>query len=1365
MEKMIKEGARTRGGGPYSVGVDTGNKVIGHACVEGNKIVAYGNRSVWGVRHTELSTTDDKKKTPCAKKRQKKSGRYLNERRKDRVKKIRGYFMNDILSKDQKFFERLRRSFYKDENRTSLLFDDSEYSDKEFHKEYPTIQHLIQAFKDDRVPFDEYYSRKLYLVLKHFAEKRGHFNLEMSSENIGANIMDTYIEFRNRLYDAEGIEIRGDITIDGLKYIFQIKGKKDRIEELKKYLNPTGKCDEYIKAVCGGKFNVSKFCGVDYKKKSVSFAEKNDDDAEMNDIIYEADIEHKDLLDAAEQLYSAGALAGIMNGYKYYCDAMVGLYDKHHEDLRLLKSFVRDYIQEEYRTIFSSKKEGSYASYVHYYKNGTCRIHDGDKFLSNIKKKVEAVKSDTDPELCEQRKKQILDEIENGTFLQKQRSKMNAVVPMQVVEKDMKAVLETAEKHLAFLQEPGESKSLTVKEEILQHYSFRIPSYIGPPGRLIGTLAGEVRPWNLAKYIDLEKRREEYIQSLVKPCTYFPEEKAMPKMSLLYEDYMVFNELASVRIKGHRLSAELKRDIYNDLFTKQKKITKKKLAEYLLKKGLIDNESQIKGLDTEFTSGLNVRPAFLQIFGDISGKEEMLDEICFYGTVWGKDKKMFADTLQKYDLTDDQIKKITGLNFQGWGRLSRKFLTMTDRKTGQTLIEILKNGTQNMMEIINSNEYSFKAEIACSKKKARNIMDFAIEDLDDFRLSAKTKRTIVQVVKILQDIIKVYGYDPQFLVIETTRSEEKKKAGKKKASVSRYDSLKAVYEKMKLPPEEKKEWLELLDMYRADLKKTAVFLWFLQLGKDIYTGESIDYEKIGKGKAYDKDHIIAQSLCKDDSPHNNLVLTYKHVNQAKDREYPVFRSVYGCNEEKFKKRVDEWRWLKEQGLMTEEKFRRLSDTSELTDDDLAGFIQRQLVETSQAVCGLAEVLELYLPNTIIIYNKASNTSDFRKRFHIPKVRGLNDAHHAVDAYLNVITGRIMYYKFMKNAEKYAHLRHDQEQFSYNLSKVYDRDVYNGDELIWKGGDNGSVQEVKKCLQYLDPLSVQKTEKTTGKICDDTLRPASEMKSSSIYLAAKKDRPVEIYGGHGSVTGHCFVLMKIVKKNKQMFSLEAVYIKDKDRLKTPEDYEQYIVEREGYTSAKFVKIINTGTEIEYNGYRAVISSRTGHYICLKCIERICLDNWGEMYASIVERADAYNSFGIDKKEKKDLFDPIDDCNKKPVSDNEYAITKANNLRLFDALLDANEQHCRIGGDISRIREKRDLFERLSIGWQCYILTKLMILGNYGTGMTDLSVLGLPKNFGYIRVSKYFTDEITFIYKSPSGIHEKHFRPVLEEAPAA
>ena len=95
--------------------------------------------------------------------------------------------------------------------------------------------------------------------------------------------------------------------------------------------------------------------------------------------------------------------------------------------------------------------------------------------------------------------------------------------------------------------------------------------------------------------------------------------------------------------------------------------------------------------------------------------------------------------------------------------------------------------------------------------------------------------------------------------------------------------------------------------------------------------------------------------------------------------------------------------------MTEEKFRRLSDTSELTDDDLAGFIQRQLVETSQAVCGLAEVLELYLPNTIIIYNKASNTSDFRKRFHIPKVRGLNDAHHAVDAYLNVITGRIMYY--------------------------------------------------------------------------------------------------------------------------------------------------------------------------------------------------------------------------------------------------------------------------------------------------------------------------------------------------------------------
>ena len=70
--------------------------------------------------------------------------------------------------------------------------------------------------------------------------------------------------------------------------------------------------------------------------------------------------------------------------------------------------------------------------------------------------------------------------------------------------------------------------------------------------------------------------------------------------------------------------------------------------------------------------------------------------------------------------------------------------------------------------------------------------------------------------------------------------------------------------------------------------------------------------------------------------------------------------------------------------MNDEKYNRLTSTERLSEDQLAGFIARQLVETAQGAKESAELLKAMLPGTISVYAKARNVSDFRKEYKMLK---------------------------------------------------------------------------------------------------------------------------------------------------------------------------------------------------------------------------------------------------------------------------------------------------------------------------------------------------------------------------------------------
>ena len=71
--------------------------------------------------------------------------------------------------------------------------------------------------------------------------------------------------------------------------------------------------------------------------------------------------------------------------------------------------------------------------------------------------------------------------------------------------------------------------------------------------------------------MDVEQSNKEFIERMTNKCTYLIGEDVLPKNSLLYSKYMVLNELNNLKIRGNKISVELKQRIYKYLFCTRKK--------------------------------------------------------------------------------------------------------------------------------------------------------------------------------------------------------------------------------------------------------------------------------------------------------------------------------------------------------------------------------------------------------------------------------------------------------------------------------------------------------------------------------------------------------------------------------------------------------------------------------------------------------------------------------------------------------------------------------------------------------------------------------------------------------------------------
>ncbi len=1307
----------------YYLGLDIGTDSIGWAVTdEEYHIPKFKGNAMWGIRLFDGGET-------AAERRGYRSDRRRRQRSKFRLECLEMLFNKEIAKVDISFFQRLKDSALYDGDKTVegrySLFNDKNYTDKEYHKEYPTIYHLRKELIVNPAAHDV---RLVYLVVSHIVKNRGHFLFESDDLGTGNNDfsaiwreLNTYLRdnYDSELY-AENLSSVEDILKD------RSLGIKQKSEALIKELGLSKKENSFetalLNLLSGAKVNAKNIFQTDeFDKtdaKTVSF--KNGYD-EKHDIYESFFGERFELIEKLKALYDWAVLADICGdadvygGKKYISFAKVNEYNKHKSDLKLLKEYVKAFAPEKYDLIFNENVSGTnnYLAYSgHSSKQPVMKKCSQELFCEFLKKQLP--KDDVDEKYVK-----MFAEIDAGTFMPKDVTKNNSVIPMQINREELKAILKNAQEYLPFLKELDESGK-TVSEKIIDIFSFRVPYYVGPLNEhsekhwLVRTKE-KIYPWNFEKVVDTDASAEKFIDNLTSKCTYLPKEDVIPKNSLLYSSYMVLNELNNLKADGEPITVEMKQSIYRDLFMRKNKVTYKALVDYFRAKGL--ENVVISGVDGDFKSSLKAYRELDFIGLPDSDKEDIIKSI----TIFGDDKKLLKKRIQKNyggRLTDEEITKLCRLKFTGWSRLSRKLLTGIESvlpETGEVtnIIHALWETNDNLMKLLSKN-YQFRENI--DRENGAGAFTSLKQEVEDLYVSPKIKRPIYQTMQIVEEIVKIQGGAPEKIFVEVTRFE-----GKKERKISRKQSLIELYKKC---GEEQGELYEnLKNTNENDLQRDALYLYYAQFGKCMYTGECINLDELSTN--YDIDHIFPRSKLKDDSI-DNRVLVSKDANQKKGDDYPIIPEIR-------EKMRSFWKLLLSKELISKRKFERLVRNTPLSEEELNEFISRQLVETRQSTKAVAQLLKKRYPETDVEYIKAGLVSDFRKDFKMPKCREVNDIHHAKDAYLNIVVGNV--YTVKASSHKfYSDILSGRQSFN----RMFDYPT----KGAWETENNKSISVVRSTMAKNNVRFTRYAFKQQGGLFDQ-----NPLKKGFGQVERKKGLAIEKYGGYNAPSSSFFAFVAYTdKKGKKIRSFEPVDKYRENEYTT--DPVAFIAERLGVekdTVKILIPCVKYNALISIDGFRMHISSKSngGSQIVCKPAVQLVLGDERESYVKTI--MNYLNKCDEIKKEKEiTAYDGIE---------------AEKNMDIFNTITDKmvntvfKSKFASLG---KKLRNKKEDFCVLSLYQQCCVIKQILNILHANVMIGDLTLLGEAKKCGVTSISNKLQSGYSsakLINQSVTGLYEQ------------
>ncbi len=1316
----------------YYIGIDMGTDSLGWAVTdeEYELIKARGER-LWG------SYLFDEVKG-AAKRRAFRSARRRLARRRQRLLLLQSLFAEEIAKKDPLFFLRLNNSafFFEDKDgrlkTDDALFADTDLSDKQYFAAYPTVYHLRAALIGG-VPKD---IRLVYLAVHHIIKNRGHFLFEGQKFSVGdeAAVRAKFEEVNAYLSEHDMPAFALQRMSDALA-VLRAAGRplRDRQSELSKIFN-IGKEKSLlaaVKAITGGKVDLKALYGGAAEEAEIgsfSFADGKFDENILP--VLEAALGEEDLslILSLKAIYDWSVLCGIMGDHVFISHAKIAVYDKHAADLKRLKAYVRGRCPDKYASVFRYRpKADNYAAYIGMDKQKRRRKCSKEAFYAFLKKEIGI--SDED----------ILNEMERGTFLPKQTAPANGVIPYQVHLEELKAILRNAAKYFPFLNE--DDGSGTPIQKMIALMTFRIPYYVGPlhtaaPAsfavRRPGYERTSITPWNFEKIIDRDASEENFIRNMTAKCTYLPSEDVLPASSLLYSKFAFLNELNNLRVNGEKNEAA-RRIIYEKAL-QNKKITLKKCREWLIARGILPAgckaEDVFSGIDGDFKTSL-APWCDLAFLGDkLYTHTQMCEQIIAWITLISDKDRLEKRIRARYGdiLSESEVKRLKGLNYTKWGRLSAKFLNgivslqcVDANGECMTVVRAMEETGENLMRLL-SDKYGFAAAAEEYNRQERPSGKVTYRTVDELYCSPAVKRAIWRTVELVREIVKICGRAPKKIFVETAR--EQRSGDKGRRTVSRKQQLAALYKSIK---EEGRDWAEEIGAQpEARFNSDKLVLYYRQMGRSMYSGRPIPLEQVFDKNICDIDHIYPRSKIKDDSL-DNRVLVLKTENLSKADSYPVSAQIRA-------QMAPFWAGLLQKGLISQQKYGRLMRNTPLTQEELADFINRQLVATRQSTKAAAQILKTMLPQTEIVYAKAAIANEFRDKFGIIKVRELNDIHHAKDAYVNIVAGNVYNTKFNHNAAVYFR---NNGQGSYNLEKLYDRDIPGAWEV-------SKIGRIKETLKRDHCRVVRMSEGARGALFD--VQPLAAGKKAGL-IPRKAQAPftdVEKYGGYNNASTAYFMLVKSLdKKGKVLISLEAYPLwLEKKQGGGAERKLQFLKEVKKLVKPEIlVGMIKLNTLICINGSYAWLRGRTNDNVMLCNANQLFLEE------DNAKRLKTVCNYMRDRKElnRSDL----------PAGER---VTREDNAGLYDALVRKLASPVYAGLSVRKqlplLKQGKEKFISLSREEQCAVLYEVLHLMQCNSVTSDLTLLGGAKNAGKNNIGKFVQNsDLKIIYQSPTGYYRR------------
>ncbi len=1358
--------------GKFYLGMDVGTNSVGMACTDENyALLRAKGKDAWCVRLFDEAET-------AASRRTARTARRRLKRRRYRINLLQELFAPFIH--DETFFIRLNNSQFFPEDKDeklggdkNALFADSGYADKDFHKEFPTIFHLRKALSGGEKKYDP---RLYYLALHHIVKYRGHFLYEGEAANV--HDIRALIEKLNAALvavygdGAVSFDISGDNLADEAKRLLTDDlTPSDKQKKLAIFFKPAAAEDKKIvkaitSGICGLTVSPKDLFGEEYKEeKSFKFSELDEEKFEGMRATYGDDFE---LLEAIRAIYSFAIFEKLLAGKDGISDAMIGLYDRHKSDLKLLKAFVKKYLPDKYNEVFKStgikkgdgktEKINNYVAYVGYTKKGgekkkvaKCKDEEFRDYVEKILE--EAVKSNLEAKAGGDYD-YIKQACENGEFMPKILHADNGLFPHQVNGEELGKIFLSLQNFYPEVTDEFVKKVKTL-------FAFRVPYYVGP---LVGNgdnhwsvrkADGRILPWNFDDKIDLASSNEAFMRRMTNKCAYLRGEDVLPKASVLYQKYDALNQLNKLRVNDKPVSVELKKRIFDELFTKYPRVTDKKIVDFLVKNGYAANGEKpaISGKDGDFKASMSSYINLKKILGDFVDEDyarggEVCENIILWHTL-NTDKNVVEGLIKRnygnIPAIRANIKQLKGLTFRDFGRLSKKLLTgleFADKRTGEigNLLYFLYERNLNLNEFIFSDEYTLKEKI----EEANGGYEVADIDelIEESYVSPAVKRGIRQSLTMADEYVEALGRNPDKVFIEVTREDGQK--GDKGRTVSRKRQLS---EKYKAITSADFEGIDNVaaelgrdDMTDMRLRREKLYLYFRQLGRCAYSGKPIDLEalnKDGASKRYDVDHILPRTFVKDDGL-DNKVLVLRECNALKSDTYPLPNDL---------RQNSLWKLWLNKGLIGRKTYERLTRTESLGDSDYADFENRQKVITDQTAKAVAGLMKIKFPNSKIVYSKAKNVSDFRQRFDLFKCRETNDLHHARDAYLNIVVGNVYDVRFSGNFR----YKDGDAWREYNLKNLFTRDI--------RGAWNTATSEetVKKTYGKNSMIVTRLAVCGKGGFYNQTVYGSGD---SSITQPRKTTGPLSDpskYGGYKSENTAYFAIVRSTdKKGKRVTTIEAIPVLTSYREKKDTGaVTEYLTKTRGLADLEIVvPKVKVKQLFRYNGTLLYIAAISGEYIIAHNATELFTDNKTDEYVRELAKLSAM------KKDKK-----IDETQERYVmktnalGEEKLVIDRNRNLELYRWLCERLDKDFYKGVSAFASVKKYVVngeteFMELSVVDQVYVILEILKFLRCTAEMADLAKINGKSHSGKIFFNQNITNvNFELVYRSATGLTER------------